>query len=107
MQSDLIWLVTQKDFDIPEKIFFLTLNYIMHRCNLTPVSNVSEAALISLFWVSSKCNELPENAFQVSLQPDRQVDNGIFNSPILARTQILLRRWRPRTKILVLFHRRT
>lgn len=64
MQSDLIWLVTQKDFDIPEKIFFLTLNYIMHRCNLTPVSNVSEAAPISLFWVSSECNELPEMLFK-------------------------------------------
>ena len=30
------------------------------------------------------------NAFQVSLQPDWQMDNGMFNNPVLACTQSLL-----------------
>ena len=29
------------------------------------------------------------NAFQISFQPDWQIDNGFVNWPIMARTQIL------------------
>ena len=32
------------------------------------------------------------SAFQISLHPDWQVDNGIFNRPIMTRTQILVHR---------------
>ena len=37
---------------------------------------------------------------QFSLQPDWQMDNGFFNSPVLACTQILVHMWGPRTRIL-------
>ena len=38
---------------------------------------------------------------------DSLIDNGFFNKPIIARTQILVHRWGPsRMRILVLFHRR-
>ena len=49
------------------------------------------------------------NAFQVSLQPDWQMDNGMFNNPVLACTQSLLHtvgEGRGRTRVLLLFFRR-
>ena len=42
-----------------------------------------------------------------SLQSDWKIDNGFFNRSIMARTQILVHRWGPRTRILALFRRRT
>ena len=30
----------------------------------------------------------PNNAFQISLQPDLQIDNDYFNNPIMAHTEI-------------------
>ena len=74
MQSDLIWLVTQKDFDIPEKNIFNTVTCIMHRWNLYPISNVSEAALISLFWAANKLNKLPEMLFKFPF--NQQIDKS-------------------------------
>ena len=38
---------------------------------------------------------------------DWQIDNDFFNRPITAHTQILVHRWGPRTRILVLFCRWT
>ena len=35
-----------------------------HRCNVTSISNVCEAALVSLFWAASGLNELLEMYFQ-------------------------------------------
>ena len=32
----------------------------------------------------------PNNAFQISFQPDLQIDNGYFNKPIMAHTEILV-----------------
>ena len=40
-------------------------------------------------------------------QPNWQIDNGYFNRPVMALTQILVHSWRPRTKISVLARRRT
>ena len=36
-----------------------------------------------------------------------QIDYGIFHRPIMARTQILIQSWGPRTRISVLFRKRT
>ena len=46
------------------------------------------------------------SAFRVSFHPDWPIDSVFFNRPIIAHTQILVHRWRPQTRILVLFHRR-
>lgn len=54
------------------------------------VSIFSTAMAISLFWTLKELSELPENAFQISLQPDWQIDNDFVNRPILARSQILV-----------------
>ena len=35
-----------------------------HRCYLTPISNVCEAAHISLFWAPNRLKELPEMCFE-------------------------------------------
>ena len=75
------------------------------RYNLTSVINVCKAALISLFWGAQQTQQITKNVFQISLQPDWQTDNGIFNRPIMVHTQILVHRWRPRTRISVLFCR--
>ena len=43
---------------------------------------------------------------RISFHTDWQIDNGFFNRPIMAHTQILVHRWGPRTRIfLVMFHR--
>ena len=42
-----------------------------------------------------------------SAYSDWQIDNGFVNRPIMARTQILVHRWGPRTKTSALFRRRT
>ena len=34
----------------------------------------------------------------MSLQPDWQIDNGLFNWPIMVHTQILIHRWGPRRR---------
>ena len=36
-----------------------------------------------------------------------QIDYGIFHRPIMALTQILIQSWEPRTRISVLFRKRT
>ena len=45
----------------------------------------------------------PNNAFQISFQPDLQIDNGYFNKPIMAHTEILVHMVGVRTSIFVLF----
>ena len=92
---------------------FLCLQYIQQtavsrhrRGNLTSVSNVCEAAPIFLSWERNGLNELPEMRFGISFHPDRQIDNGLFNRPIMTRTQILVHRLGPRTRISALFRRR-
>ena len=47
------------------------------------------------------------STFRISFQPDQQIDNGMLYRPIMGRTQILVLRWGPRTRISSLFRRRT
>ena len=77
------------------------------RRNLTLVSKVCEAASISLSWEPNGLNELPEIRFGISFHPDWQINNGLFNRPIIKRTQILVHRLGPRTRISALFRRRS
>ena len=76
------------------------------RGNLTPVSNVCEAAPISLFWAPNGLNELPEVHFQFPFNLIGKSTMAFFNRPIMARAQILVHGWEPRTRILALFRRR-
>ena len=68
------------------------------RRNLTSVSGVCQRTQ----WITG-------SAFRIFFYPDWQINNDIFNRPVLkmARTQILVHRWGPRTRILALFRRRT
>ena len=59
------------------------------RRNVTPVSNASDLAPISLFWPPDGLNELSEKS-RICRQPDWKVDNGLFNRPIVTHTQIIL-----------------
>ena len=71
----------------------VVINSVCCRRNLTPVSSVCEAAPLSLFCAGHGLNELPRitgNALRISLQPDWQINNGFFNRPIMARSEILL-----------------
>ena len=61
---------------------------------------------ISFFWDPIRLNNC-SNSSQISLQFGWLVNNGIFNKPIIAHTQILVHRWGPRTRVLALFHRCT
>ena len=51
--------------------------------------------------------QITGRAVWISFHLDWQIDDGIYNKPIIARTRILVQRWRPRTRISVLFRRRT
>ena len=82
-------------------------NNLLWRGSQTPVSNVCEAAPRSLFWVPRRTQRITGSAFRISFQPDWLIDKGIFNRPITPHSQILVHRWGPRTRILVLFRRRT
>ena len=65
------------------------------RPNLTQDSHVCESStrvLVRTHWIT-------QSKFQISLQPDWQLNNGFFNRPIMVHTQILVHRWRPRTRI--------
>ena len=75
--------------------------------NLTSVSNVCEAAPISVAWEPNGLNELPEIRFGISFHPDWQIENGLFTRPIMTRTQILVPRLGPRTRISALYPRRS
>ena len=69
---------------------------LRRRRNLTSFCNVCEAVPRSLFWAPNGFNELPEVRFEFPfILPDRQIDNGFFNRPIMARTQIPVHRWGP------------
>ena len=59
------------------------------RRNLTPVSNPSEVAPISLFWAPDGLNEIPDK-FRICRQHDLKVDNAFFNRPIVTHTQVIL-----------------
>ena len=78
---------------------------LRRRCHLTSVSGVCEAAPISLFWAPNGLNELPEVHFEF---PFILIGKSTmtFSTPIMARTQIRVHRWGPRTGILALFRRR-
>ena len=57
-----------------------TYSCLLHRPDLTHlVMSESSADILGLG---------PNNAFQISLQPDWQIDNGYFNKPIMAHTEI-------------------
>ena len=74
------------------------------RRNLTSVSNVCEAALISMFRAPNGLNELPEVRVEFPFILIDQSAMPFFNRPMMARTQIRVHRWEPRTRM---FRRRT
>ena len=51
--------------------------------------------------------QITGRAFRISFHLDWQIDDGIYNRPIMAHTQILVQRWRPRTMISALCCRQT
>ena len=74
------------------------------RRNLTSVSNVCEAAPISMFRAPNGLNELPEVRVEFPFILIDQSAMALFNRPMMARTQIRVHRWEPRTRM---FRRRT
>ena len=88
-----------------------TLRSLRRRRNLSPVSNVCEAAKRSLFWTPNGLNEQADVRFQFPFnligyyQSCRTI--VFLNRPIMARKQILVRCWGPRTRISALVRRRT
>ena len=104
-----MFFLVASSFTTHKLMQYLKDGNLCRRHNLTSVSNVWEAASISLFWVPNGLSELPEKVFQISFHLHWQMDNGIFNRPIMEHTQILIlvSTWWPRTRLSVLFHRRT
>ena len=71
------------------------------------VGNVWRSRADILVLGSQRTQLITGSAFRISFQYDWPIDNGIFNRPIMSRTQIQVHRWGPRTRVLALFHRRT
>ena len=75
-------------------------------CRLPYAVNVN--LNLSIVVGPQRTQRIPGSAFGISLHPFWQIDNGFFLRPIMTRTQILVRRWRPsRTRISALFRTRT
>ena len=60
---------------------------------LTSVSNVGGAASRSSFCAPNGLNEITRSEFRIFFHADWEIDNGIFNKSIIARTQIRVH-WR-------------
>ena len=65
-----------------------------HRRSLSSVSDVCEAATISLFVVRNGLNELLELLFKFSFNPISQLNSGFFKRRTMAHTQNLIHRYR-------------
>ena len=50
-----------------------------------------------------RTQQITGSAFQIYFHPDWQIGNVFFDRPIMASNQILVHRWGPRIRILVLF----
>ena len=74
------------------------LNRLHHRFNLTLVCNVCETVLRSLVWAPYGLSKLPEVCFKFLFNMIGKSAMAFFNRPIMARTQILVHRWGPRTR---------
>ena len=79
------------------------------KSTLTPFCYVCEGGSYAgvLVLGFERTRPITESAFRISFQSDWQIDNDFFNRPIMARTQIPVHKWRPRTRISALFRRRT
>ena len=72
--------------------------------NFNLVNNICEVVLISLFWAHNRLNELPEMCFVFAFNlTGKWTIYGIFNTPIMAHTQILGHSRGSRTMIPALF----
>ena len=107
--SSLLFSLPYSSFLLSLILLFFVLSPPRLRCrgNLTPVSNVIEAAPKSLFWASNGCNKLPEMRFKFPFNLIGKSTMALFNRPIMASTPLLVHRWGPRTRISALFHRRS
>ena len=65
---------------------------------LTSVSNVGGAASRSSFCAPNVLNEITRSEFRTFFHADCKIDNGIFNKPIISRTQIRVHWRRAQTK---------
>ena len=91
-----------------ESLFTFMYQQISLRCrrNITRVSNVWKAAPIHLFRLGPQRSQRNNGkVFRIFLQPDWQIDNGFFITPVMAhrwgnKTEIFV------TKISALFRRR-
>ena len=68
MKSTVISLSTEYGLQKPQTKKFFKSSFLVrvcHRCNVTLISNLCEAAGRSLFWASNKLNKLLEVGFKI------------------------------------------
>ena len=77
----------------------ITVRCSLHcRCNLTQLVTSVKQCWNPSTEPPTDSQLLTRNAFQISFQPDWQINNGLFNTPIMARTQILVHRLEAQNK---------
>ena len=81
-----------------EKSYLGTKGSLSRRRDSASVSDVCEVA---------PNQRITGSAFWISFHPDWQIHKVFPKRPITARTQILVHRWGPKTKISALFSRQT
>ena len=76
------------------RCLFIAWYSLCSRRSLTSVSNVCEAAQVSIFWElgTQRTQRITARAFRISFLLDWQIDNGILNRLMMARTQIWVHR---------------
>lgn len=96
------FIASQKRGDLP---FSWTVACLGRRHLNSVVHLGSSAEILSL--CALRIQRIIGRAFQTFFHTDWQLDNGFFNRPSVARTQLLVHRWAIRTSISALFCRQT
>ena len=65
--------------------------HAQRQTQLTPRSSAD-----ILLLAPQRTQRITGSGFQISFRLDWQIDNGFFKRPIMARTQILVHKWRPK-----------
>ena len=80
----------------------MTPDCLRLRCNLTAVSDVCEAAPISLFGAANGLNRLPEVRFEFPFNLIGKSRIAFLTGQSWRSSQILVHNWRPRTRLRLL-----
>ena len=103
------WILKNKNLNkiknITQTDSYSTNNTCMHKFHLLNTKDSGPRLVMFVKQHRDPCSGLPMDwtnywkcVSHVPIQPDWQIDNGLFNRPVMVHTQILIHRWGPRKR---------